>query len=310
MQLKGIQQMKKPKIKNKKQSTPKTPDQPNTPETPKTYKEYLEMPVNVQIETLQKAHIFFGIPCYGGMMGTSCFRSFVQMTNQLHKYGVNYTLSTIENESLVTRARNTIVAHFLASPNATHLMFIDADIEFRGDDVLRMIHYDKDIITGAYPKKGLKWEGIAQAAKEGTPPSELEWSSPNYVVNVIQEQYEKDGKPAQRVMLDDFGNIKLLDAGTGFMLIKRDVIVRMTEKFKDLKYNNDMPLPPEVAKHSYSLFDTMHDPVTNRYLSEDYTFCRRYQQMGGDIWLDPRTQLNHWGSFMFRGNVQKIFTQG
>ena len=90
--------MKKPKIKNKKQSTPKTPNPPNTPETPKTYKEYLEMPVNVQIETLQKAHIFFGIPCYGGMMGTSCFRSFVQMTNQLHKYGVNYTLSTIENE--------------------------------------------------------------------------------------------------------------------------------------------------------------------------------------------------------------------
>jgi hypothetical protein len=52
----------------------------------------------------------------------------------------------------------------------------------------------------------------------------------------------------------------------------------------------------------------MIDPESRRYLSEDYTFCRRWQEMGGDVWLDPRTALNHIGHYTFRGNIRKLLT--
>ena len=271
------------------------------PEKKITYQEFLEQPVNVDIEKLRKFKPFFGIPCYGGMVGAPLFRSFVRMSNMFTQYGVNYTMSSIDNESLVTRARNTLLAHFLADQSCTHLFFIDADIDYKPEDVFRMLHWDKDVVCGAYPKKGIQWRDVSKAAQNQIPVEELEFHSSNYVVNMKHDD-------AGNAILDSAGNVQLLDGGTGFMCIKRDVLIKMTEHYRQLKYKNDMPnLDPAVADCSYSIFDTMHDPDTNRYLSEDYTFCRRWQKMGGEIWLDPRTSLNHWGGYCFRGNVAKLF---
>ena len=54
-------------------------------------------------------------------------------------------------------------------------------------------------------------------------------------------------------------------------------------------------------------FDTALDPVDNRYLSEDYFFCRLWQQLGGKIWLEPSIKLNHIGSYTFEGNPELMF---
>jgi hypothetical protein len=62
----------------------------------------------------------------------------------------------------------------------------------------------------------------------------------------------------------------------------------------------------DLKDNFYALFDTMIDPIDKRYLSEDYTFCRRWQKIGGDIWLDPSISLNHYGSFCFQGNPEMI----
>ena len=100
--------------------------------------------------------------------------------------------------------------------------------------------------------------------------------------------------------------IRLLDGGTGFMCIRRDTIQQMFDKHPEFKYNNDLNIDPKFEQYMYALFDCIIDPESRRYLSEDYTFCRRWQDMGGEIWLDPRVALNHSGHYTFRGNVRKI----
>ena len=78
---------------------------------------------------------------------------FRAVTN-IYAHGINFRITTLRNESLVTRARNILTAMFLES-DCSHLMFIDADIEFDAESILRALAYDKPIMAAAYPKKAL-----------------------------------------------------------------------------------------------------------------------------------------------------------
>jgi hypothetical protein len=102
--------------------------------------------------------------------------------------------------------------------------------------------------------------------------------------------------------------VRLKDAGTGFMCIKKEVIQQMFDAHPEMKYVNDINVDQKFEPFMYALLDTMIDPESRRYLSEDYTFCRLWQNMGGDVYLDPRTALNHVGHYTFRGNIRKLFT--
>ena len=89
-------------------------------------------------------------------------------------------------------------------------------------------------------------------------------------------------------------------------MIKREAILKMIKAYPELQYNNDVNVSTDLKDQFYALFDTMIDPIDKRYLSEDYTFCRRWQDIGGDIYLDPSISLNHYGSFCFQGNPSAI----
>lgn len=266
----------------------------------------LDSKIEIPVSVLQSKHIFIATPCYGGQIGEPYFRSMMKLAIICNKYNIQYTVSTLANESLITRGRNTLVSFFMEHPEATHLFFVDADIEFDPNDMLRMLAYDKDIVVGAYPKKAINWDSIVTAARtrEEETPKTIEGHSSNYVVNFEFVQDDAGNRTNQITVRDNL--IKLKDAGTGFMCIKRDVFERMFKQYPELKYANDINVDQKYEKHMYALFDTMIDPESRRYLSEDYTFCRLWQQMGGDVWLDPRTALNHVGHYTFRGNIRKL----
>jgi hypothetical protein len=205
---------------------------------------------------------------------------------------------------LVTRARNVLVAYFLNS-DYTHLVFVDADIEFQVEDLLKLYVHDKDIAVGAYPKKGVNWshikEGILMDPSRQHTNQQIGALGSDYAIN-----FKFQNRETKTVAVEN-GLIKLHDAGTGFMMIKRETILKMIEKYPELKYNNDVQMGGvDLKDNFYALFDTMIDPIDKRYLSEDYTFCRRWQAMDGDIWLDPSISLNHYGSFCFQGNPEMI----
>ena len=167
--------------------------------------------------------------------------------------------------------------------DCTHLFFIDSDIEFDAESILRALAFDKDIMAGAYPKKALPIQ---------------------YAMNFKFIDQEKG-----QIRVEN-GAVEVLDASTGFFCIKRNVFDKIRQHYPELHYKNDSNIDEKYAPYCYSFFDTIQDPEDNRYLSEDYTFCRRLQKIGGEIWIDLSTKLNHVGSYTFEGDVSKIINSG
>jgi hypothetical protein len=259
--------------------------------------------IQVRIEDLQKERIFVATPCYGGALTEPYFRSTVKLLTFCNQHKIPLAFGTIANESLVTRARNVLVAYFLQS-NFTRLLFIDADIEYQVEDIIKLVYHDRDVVVGAYPKKGVNWQRIKDAVvdqkEQKHDDRQIAAFGSDYAIN-----FKFVNRDAKQIAIER-GLIKLHDAGTGFMMIKRSAIDKLIEAYPELKYNNDLNIGSELKDQFYALFDTMIDPKDRRYLSEDYTFCRRWQEIGGDIWLDPSISLNHYGSFCFQGNPAQI----
>jgi len=259
--------------------------------------------LEIRIDDLRKERIFVATPCYGGMLNEAYFRSVIKLLTFCNQHQIPLAFGTIANESLVTRARNVLLAYFLQS-NFTRLMFIDADIEFQVEDVLKLVAHNKDVVVGAYPKKGVNWDRIRDSVK-GEPNKEFSANQvaafgSDYAIN-----FKFVNRDAKQIAIEN-GLIRLHDGATGFMMIKREAIDKMIKAYPELKYNNDLNTGPELQDYFYAMFDTMIDPKDKRYLSEDYTFSRRWQDLGGDIWLDPTISLNHYGTFNFMGNPAQI----
>jgi hypothetical protein len=266
--------------------------------------------VRVDLNEMRKNKFFVATPCYGGQLMEPYFRSVIKMMTFFNQNQIPLAFGTIANESLVTRARNVLLAYFLSS-DYTHLLFIDADIEFQVEDVIKLYAHDKDVIVGAYPKKGVSWQRIKDNMKlpendaKQFSDKEIAAYGSDYAIN-----FKFTNKEERTVHVEN-GIVKLHDAGTGFMMIKREAILKLLKAYPELKYNNDVQINnADITDNFYALFDTMIDPVDKRYLSEDYTFCRRWQEIGGDIWLDPSISLNHYGHFCFQGNPSAIIQWG
>ena len=115
--------------------------------------------IQVNIDYLRTTRVHICMPCYGGMLSEQTFMSFVKWGNTCRQLGIDWTVETMTNESLISRARNTLTAKFLSNPESTHLMFIDADIGWEPWHLLVMLNRNVDVIGGLYPMKSLpvKW---------------------------------------------------------------------------------------------------------------------------------------------------------
>lgn len=235
--------------------------------------------------------LYISTPCYGGICLTRYAKSILALQQASIKAGLQLLIDTIENESLVHRARNCSVARFFQTTDYTHFMFIDADIEFTIEGVMKLISCDKPIAVAVYPKKVVDWQSAAQAIKNGDD-RPIEYLSSSLVVN-----YKNPGRtPVTR------GMISILDGPTGFMVIKRHVFGDMEKEYPELMCVNDHQ-NKAVDKYC-AVFDCMIDPISRRYLSEDYAFCRRWQQMGGEIWADIHNPLGHVGNLTFEASLE------
>jgi hypothetical protein len=206
--------------------------------------------------------------------------------------GIQMMLDTTENESLIPRARNLAVARFYQKTQATHFLFIDADIHFDPDSVIRLIKSDHEVAVACYPKKCVMWDSVDEHLKNGGTGKDLARVSASLVMNFKYQNTQ---------ILNGFAEV--LDGPTGFMLIKRDVFTKMHERYPELLCVNDHQNKDLDTYHA--VFDCMIDPESKRYLSEDYAFCRRWQQMGGKIYADVMTVLGHVGNIRFIGSLDE-----
>lgn len=253
-------------------------------------------------EKLKGTQLVVCTPCYGGNVNERYLQSMFTLVAACANYGVGLSLVTMANESLVTRARNELVNNFLAlGDRATHMMFIDADIAFKATSVIEMLLADKDIVTGAYPLKEIMWPSVQNLIKEKPDATleEIEKVAVPYVINVNKPDPKKVGQKESVNVIN--GLIEVYDAGTGFMLMKRHVLLKMMEAYPETRYytDRDMTVPKE-QRLRYALFDTVIDD-DGRYLSEDYTFCRRWQAIDGKIHMAVNVALDHVGTHVFKG---------
>jgi len=246
-------------------------------------------------ENEKKPKIFVATPMYGGMCAGFYTQSIIQLLTTCQANGVDVEYSFMFNESLITRARNSLTHTFMQT-DCSHLMFIDADIKFRAEDVIHMIRAEKDILCGIYPKKEINWYSVKAAMDRGVPFDQLKSHTGSFVVNLVNY--------AGEVTVPVNVPVEIFNGGTGFMLIKREVFDKLGESVPS--YSNDVVDLGGKMKQSEPIkefFTTSIEPGTNRLLSEDYHFCRIWRETGGQVHAAPWCQLSHIGTYAFEGQL-------
>lgn len=274
------------------------------------------MDISCSIEELRKRKLFVSSPLFGGQCYGSYTRSLMDLALTFAHYGIQFQVHFIMNESLIQRARNYGAAEFLDS-DCTHMMFIDADVSFKPEDVLALLALSSPdseygVIGGPYPKKVISWEKVKRACDAGVAdanPNELEKYVGDYVFNPKIADGVKPGDAIQ-VRLDR--PLEVSELGTGFMLIRRDVLEQYAAAYPEKRY---LPDHARTAKFDGSreitaFFDCEIDPDSKRYLSEDYLFCRNVWKMGGKVWLCPWMSLQHTGTYTFGGSLAALLSIG
>ena len=244
-------------------------------------------------EETKPVQLFIATPMYGGLCNGSYTVGLLTSVGVFARNNISIQYAHMMNESLITRARNALAKDFLAS-DCTHLMFIDADVGFNAQDIIRMVHADKEIICGIYPKKEINWGDVAKAVQAGVPPQELHKHTGAFVLNLIDNATSLEG--------DVYTPMEIANGGTGFMLIKREVFEGLIGKVPT--YTNDMFTAIDTERKKEVINEFFTTSITeddNRLLSEDYHFCMIARKAGFKVWAAPWAQLSHTGTYIFSG---------
>lgn len=253
--------------------------------------------------------LFVATPMYGGQCCSHYATSLLQLGILFTQEEIPFQFYSLSNESLIPRARNTCVEAFLKS-EATHLMFIDSDIGFKPEDVLRMMKLmDQDlsykILGAAYPKKVIAWEKVLLAAHQGKgkiSAKNLSRYIGDFVVNFKNE-----------TNLDDLHTpCPVGELGTGFMMVRREVFETFACVYPERSYIADNPRSSrfDPNKRIMAYFDCKIDSETGYYLSEDYYFCKEIAKIGYQSWLCPWVELTHVGTYPFESSLKDLIDLG
>ena len=228
----------------------------------------------------QKFGLYIGTPLYGEQVNLAYMDSIILLSKELEKAGIPSIRQHVIHTSLITKARNECISNFMNNTKLDYFLFIDADIGFNALDVIKMMNYDKPLIAGTYPKKHLRWEEIQKCFYNDIPETskELFEKTSEYTLYEKENEIPKDGL------------LEVNRVGTGFMMIKRDLIKKMAKKYPKLMYK-------ENGKKGYGLFESAI--MNKEHLSEDYAFCERVKGVGEKVLIDPAIELTHNG-----GNIK------
>ena len=241
------------------------------------------------MQTSPRPMVFIATPCFGGLVSQHYMQSVISLIQYAGQAGFDAVLALLGHDSLITRSRNTLVAQFLNTSAATHLLFIDADISFDPRQVHEMLAFDQDVVAGIYPLKVINWDN---AALQRLANGETFQSAPLLYVGTLctGNESERRGRFATGVY-----------CGGGFLMIKRQVIEQMIVAYPESRYTNVHAFSNAKGDEYHAIFECLIDPETRTYVSEDFGFCQKWRNMGGKIWLDTESRLTHIGAYNFVG---------
>jgi len=303
------------------QATPTPPTVPKQatltpPPTPPQVPKQTESTINIEqkIKTFlagygKPVNLVILTPCYGGLAHVNYMICLINTLNFLKQFNINTTVEFCKNDSLITRARNNLIAKALTNQETTHVLFIDADIGWNPVEVVKLLIADKDIVGGVYPLKNYNWGKLLSTPNNTSLNSiiDLKKKDNNYFSHFDNETILKSQllkfnmNPAEQnlYIVDNIAEVRHIP--TGFMLMKREMIEKMIDAHSTTKYCDDIGfLSKTEEKYAYSLFDC--GIVEGHYLSEDWMFCERWRKIGGRIFMDITIMLSHTGNEDYTGS--------
>jgi hypothetical protein len=268
------------------------------------------MEIKLDFEQLRKQKLFVATPMYGGQCAGMFAKSCTDLSAFCAVHGIHLQFYFLFNESLITRARNYCVDEFMRS-GADHLMFIDSDIGFNAQDIIAMMALQSQepdkyhIIGGPYPKKCISWEKIKRAVDKGVADQD-----PN-VLDAFVGDFVFNPKGNQ-TSIQITEPCEVLEIGTGFMMIHRAAMQKFYDTYPEYMYRPDHVRTEffDGSREIMMAFQAEVDPVSKRYLSEDYWFCQKAQQADIKTWLCPWMRLQHVGSYIFGGSLADLASIG
>jgi hypothetical protein len=248
-------------------------------------------------------------PCYGALCYVPYVHSLISTKELLQNFGIKIKIEFCSNDSLVSRARNNLVAKAMSDPEMTHMFFIDADITWTPVDVLKLIISDKSLVGGVYPLKHYFFDKLAKTnnVSQDVISGWLERKNNSQFKDVISDEdaiqfnllkYNINYIDKELTITKNLAKVRHL--ATGFMMFKRKVIEQMGKAFPATKYTDDVGfLTEKENEFAYALFDCGVED--DHYFSEDWLFCHRWTKMGGSIWIDVTISLSHTGTECYKG---------
>lgn len=212
-----------------------------------------------------KHNVLIGTPAFNGMLHTDYLHSILGFANN----DIEHSVMTIGNESLITRARNTILATFWESKDFTHLLFLDADVFLDHQGLINMLNHNKDVIGAPVFLKGKDSEG--------------------------KQTLNTDAKPDVLPVVQTVTRV-----GTAALLLSRNAVnalVAHAIKQERVYQINEMLRREGMATTHYDIFRV---GISNgEYLSEDFWVCRELTDLGYNIHVDTSVYTRHNGMVSF-----------
>jgi hypothetical protein len=244
-------------------------------------------------------HLVVATPCFGGQVSSVYASSIFRLQRALRaKSNVDLKVHLRDGDALITRARANLVTLFLDDPAATHLLFVDADIGFTSEQVFRLIESGADVVAGVYPIKRINWDKARRALQSNR--TNVPAASLDYVLEIDD--------PDRVTVVRGFTRVRY--AGTGFLMIRRHVLEKMCAhpNYAPLQFFREHSHDALAGSpNRFALFECMIDSGSGTYLSEDFAFCKRWTDIGGEIWADLESSLDHVGPSVFHGDIASQF---
>ena len=247
----------------------------------------------------ERIHLVVATPCFGGQVSSIYASSIFKLQSAVRSLSnIELKVELRDGDALITRARANLMTLFLDDPTTTHFLFVDADIGFTPDQVFRLIESGADVVAGAYPIKRVNWDKARRAIegkRQNVPAAALD-----YVLEI--------NDPDHVAVVNGFTRVRY--AGTGFLMIRRHVFERMCAHpaYAPLQFFREHSLDKLAGSpNRFALFESMIEAESGTYLSEDFAFCKRWADLGGEIWADIQSRLDHVGPSVFHGEVASQF---
>jgi hypothetical protein len=238
-------------------------------------------------------HLLATVPTHSGAIESVTAETLLQLQALLHARGGRFE-TRFPSASDISVLRNMIVADFLHS-GADALFMLDADQGLPGEAVLRMLDLGAEVVGCLYPKRRFDWAAVRPTETAAHLDRILHQAS-EYVGAL---EAAESGEVEVRA-----GFARALYVGAGALVVRRSAFDRLRNRYPDLRdqgFNAEEFAAPRFAEN-WGFFNRLPPAPGHPALSEDFAFCRRWREAGGEIWADIATTTAHVGRHMFTGS--------